>query len=301
MSAGTILVVDDSPETLGMVAAVLEPCGHTVLVALGGARALAIVEEAPPDLVLLDAMMPELDGFETLRRLRRCPGAALLPVIFLTGLSDTESVVRALGGGAVDFLTKPVVPRELVARVAVHLAGARLAASTRAAIELAGEALFAVDAEGGCRWATPTAERLLAEAALLADGRAAPALAGLLAGAGDAPVLAAIEGTGEGARRIEVVRIGALEGGEHLLRIASVQPTSDEARLKAALGVTRREAEVLLWLARGKTNRDIADILGLSPRTVNKHLEGIYAKLGVENRAAAVVQTLSALPPRRGP
>jgi DNA-binding CsgD family transcriptional regulator len=65
--------------------------------------------------------------------------------------------------------------------------------------------------------------------------------------------------------------------------------------LRSRLKLTAREAEVLLWVGRGKTNRDIADILGLSPRTINKHLEQIFAKLGVENRAAAAIQVVNIL------
>jgi DNA-binding CsgD family transcriptional regulator len=86
---------------------------------------------------------------------------------------------------------------------------------------------------------------------------------------------------------VEISCVGRIGPDELLLRLVAVDSSSEELLLKQRLGLTTREAEVLLWLGRGKSNRDIAEILGLSPRTVNKHLELIYAKLGVENRAAA--------------
>ena len=83
--------------------------------------------------------------------------------------------------------------------------------------------------------------------------------------------------------------VSTLGPDERLYRVSRHDPRSDEDVLAARLSLTAREAEVLLWIARGKANRDIADILALSPRTVNKHLETIFAKLGVENRASAAV------------
>jgi DNA-binding CsgD family transcriptional regulator len=83
------------------------------------------------------------------------------------------------------------------------------------------------------------------------------------------------------------IYIGQIGPDEYLLRLLEGEIDDDRTLLKQKLTVTQREAEVLLWIARGKSNRDIAEILDLSPRTVNKHLEQIYAKLGVENRASA--------------
>ena len=289
---GTILVVDDDPAVIGLATDALGHAGHRVLVSLDGARAVSIAHEAAPDLVLLDAMMPDPDGFETLRRLRTLPGASTRPVIFVTGLGDTDHVVRGLGLGAVDYLTKPVDPRAMLARIAVHLAASRAARSTRAALELAGHALFAVDATGAIRWSTDAAARLLApfEAGL-------PELARTLLVDGEGDDEITIQVGAEGGAAL-IARIGRLGDNEILLRIAPSRPSSDERILRERLRITAREAEVLTWLARGKTNRDIADVLGLSPRTVNKHLEGIYIKLGVENRSAAVAHCFRAL--RRG-
>ena len=292
-SAGTVLIVDDSPGTLGFLTEALEREHFTVLVALRGERALATVQQLRPDLVLMDAIMPELDGFETCRRLKRMPGAATIPVIFMTGLADTDHVIRGLEAGGVDYVTKPVVPQELVARIRVHLAGAQLVASAHAAIDAAGHALFAAGDDGTLRWATPGAARLLA--GLGQPGGGLPTAICALwrdPAAGDAVDLAG--GDGDGAS-LDIRLVGRIGPGELLLRVAPSRPSRDEARVRAQLPVTAREAEVLIWLTRGKSNRDIAEILGLSPRTVNKHLEQVYAKLGIENRSSAVALTLRAL------
>jgi DNA-binding NarL/FixJ family response regulator len=301
--AGTVLIVDDSPGTLGFLTEALERERFTVLVALRGERALATVQQLRPDLVLMDAIMPELDGFETCRRLKRMPGAASIPVIFMTGLSDTDHVIRGLEAGGVDYVTKPVVPQELVARIRVHLAGAHLVASAHAAIDAAGHALFAAGEDGRLRWATPGAARLLATLGPAdggeADGGAATGGAALpepiRALLADPPAAEGAEvATAEGGS-LDIRLVGRIGPGEVLLRVAPSRPSRDEARVRAQLPVTAREAEVLIWLTRGKSNRDIAEILGLSPRTVNKHLEQVYAKLGIENRSSAVALTLRAL------
>jgi DNA-binding CsgD family transcriptional regulator len=99
----------------------------------------------------------------------------------------------------------------------------------------------------------------------------------------------------DGQRRIQVSYIGQVGPSELLLRLVAEQSGSDESLLREQLSLTSREAEVLLWLSRGKSNRDIAEILGLSPRTINKHLEQMFEKLGVENRAAATALAVRVL------
>lgn len=295
---GTILIVDDSPGTLGFLTEALERERFTVLVALRGERALATVQRMRPDLVLMDAIMPDMDGFETCRRLKRMPNTATIPVIFMTGLSDTAHVIRGLEAGGVDYVTKPVVPQELVARIRVHLAGAQLVASAHAAMDAAGHALFAVGPDGAIVWATPRAAGLLETVQPAEQAELTGSIRNLLTNLGTAPATEALavslsHGTGENG--IEIRVIGRISPDEVLLRVARTSPSQDEARLRARLPVTPREAEVLIWLTRGKSNRDIGEILGLSPRTVNKHLEQIYAKLGIENRSSAVAAALRVL------
>ncbi|WP_232465323.1 helix-turn-helix transcriptional regulator [Oleiphilus messinensis] len=96
---------------------------------------------------------------------------------------------------------------------------------------------------------------------------------------------------------VEIKYIGNAKNNEHLLRLVDLQKPSDSERLKDSLDLTAREAEVLLWIAKGKSNGEIGTILGVSPRTVNKHLEQIFRKLSVENRTSAAVKALSVLEP----
>ena len=293
-----VLVVDDSPETLGFLTDALEKFGATVLVATEGAQALAIAERITPDVVLMDAVMPGMDGFEATRRMKRNAALAHVPVIFMTGLSETENIVEGLESGGVDYVTKPIVLDVLFARIRVHLANARTAQSARHALDTAGRTLLAADRDGEILWCTPQAVKLIEEALPGWDGATLPEpLRTWLRGVGDtraalpAPPTIAIDA----ARRLHFSLLSATSDSEILFRIAIDGTDAQAAVLRRQYSVTGREAEVLLWVAQGKSNRDIAEILGLSPRTVNKHLETIYQKLGVENRASAAIAAVKAL------
>src|ERR1700755_1184926 len=156
------LVVDDSPETLRLLTDALDGAGMTVMVALDGAGAMRIVDQITPDIVLLDAVMPGMDGCETCKRLKRDAGLANTPIIFMTGLAETEHIVRGLEVGGVDYVTKPIVVEEMLARIKVHLANARMTQSARAALDVSGRYLLAVSRQGNILWATPQAQKLLA-------------------------------------------------------------------------------------------------------------------------------------------
>ena len=116
----TILVVDDTPENLALMSALLRN-DYTVRVANGGERALRLAAENPPDLILLDVMMPEIDGYEVLRRLKENPATREIPVIFLTARTEADDERRGLELGAVDYIAKPISPSIVMARVRTHL------------------------------------------------------------------------------------------------------------------------------------------------------------------------------------
>jgi DNA-binding CsgD family transcriptional regulator len=94
---------------------------------------------------------------------------------------------------------------------------------------------------------------------------------------------------------LQLVCLGSIGPDEHLFRLIASGGENQDESLRQHFGLTQRESEVLLWIARGKSNRDIGEILGLSPRTVNKHLEQVYSKLGVENRASAAIKATHVL------
>jgi DNA-binding response OmpR family regulator/DNA-binding CsgD family transcriptional regulator len=286
-----VLIVDDVPDNLSVLHDALDESGYTVLVATSGEAALQRAAQALPDIVLLDAMMPGLDGFEVARRLKAQPETAHIPIIFMTGLTETEHLVAALEAGGVDYVTKPIKPKEVLARMGVHLQSARQARQTRNALDAFGYASIAVRAiDGRLLWQTPLARELL----LTYYGTSAPdtppeILSWLRRHLGDAerqiepPRLVAELG----ARRLSV-RLHQQTGDDDWLIV--MREVSDAAIIESmslAFKLTAREAEVLYWVVKGKINRDIADILGASPATVKKHLERVFAKLGVETRTAA--------------
>ena len=217
-----MLVVDDAPDTLRMLCDALAQEGYTVLVARDGRQALDRLDVVVPDAILLDGVMPGLSGFETCQRIKAHPQGEAVPVIFMTGLSETADIVAGFDAGGVDYVVKPLRIEEVLARLNTHVRNARAAREARAAVQRASDASSAFS-----------------------------------------------------------------------VAAAAASAASAERLSHAAL--TPRETEVLTWLARGKTNRDIADILGMSHRTVNKHLEHIFEKLGVETRAAAAALASQAI------
>jgi DNA-binding response OmpR family regulator/DNA-binding CsgD family transcriptional regulator len=299
---GIVLVVDDSPDTLRMLTDALEDAGMTVLVALEGKQALAIGAKITPDIILLDAVMPSIDGFETCRRIKRDRSLAHVPVIFMTGLSDTQDIVKGLEAGGVDYVTKPIVPDELLARIRVHLLNARLAHSARVALDASGRHLLATNAYGRVLWSTPQAAKLLGLtfSDFDSEGYVLPtAVQNWLKRRMGANVNSAADeiplDVMSSAVKLRLSFVGQLAPYEVLLRLIEGDVANDNLVLELKLQLTPRESEVLMWVARGKSNRDIAEILKLSPRTVNKHLEQIYAKLGVENRASAAALAVRTL------
>lgn len=295
----TLLVVDDTPETLGFLTDTLDHAGYTVLIATDGDSALDLVDQITPDLVLMDAVMPGMNGFETCRRLKQDKLLTHMPVIFMTGLSQTEHVVEGLAAGGVDYVTKPIVVDELLARIRVHLANARIANGTRVALDATGRFLLATDRTGRFLWCTPKAKQLLEELFPVHSDQGAslpPAIVEqLLQLRREGPNAQARSTLNVGGRRLEISVLSPIGPDELLFRLTELSTAGEEQVLQQTLSLTSRESEVLLWISRGKSNREIGEILTISPRTVNKHLEQIFVKLGVENRASAAARAVRTL------
>lgn len=289
--AGVVLLVDDALDTLRMLCDALAAEGYTVLVARDAAEARQRLEMAVPDAILLDAVMPGTDGFSLCRQIKGEPAWAHVPVVFMTGLSETEQILQGFSSGGVDYVVKPLRIPEVLARLATHVRNARAARLAREAVDVAGMGVVMLDGQGRVAWRSPQATRWL-EAAF-ADEQAALSWLGSAA-AGDAAVPLPQD------RQLLARHLGASGLAEAMLLLSvSAAGARPPARAPAA-ALTPREAEVLAWLAKGKTNRDIGDILGMSPRTVNKHLEHIFEKLGVETRtaAASLAAAVAAVTPR---
>jgi len=292
-NSGTILIVDDTPESLAFMNEALAGAGYTVLVAMDGEQALNIARLMTPDLILMDGVMPRMDGFETCRALKASPDSEDVPVIFLTGLSDSSDVLKGLEAGGVDYLTKPVNLDEMLARVQVHLSTAMKTKSARRALEEMGQPAFACDVNGTLLWATRVAEELLGSTgAELASWQ--PVLSqDLPAWLTRSPERNAMLRLTSDQPEVSVRYLGRPLPGEYLMRFVLNEEVAARKALQAAFDLTDRETQVLFWLSRGKTNQEIAQILEMSPRTVNKHLEPVFRKLGVENRTAAVATALA--------
>lgn len=282
MPGDIILIVDDVPQSLGALAQELEADGYTVLVAPSGDAALRRLDLVTPDVILLDAMMPGLSGFETCRHVKAHPEWRHIPVIFMTGLSETAHIVEGFAAGGVDYVVKPVRTQEVLARLVTHVRNARAVRMARDALDVGGMGVLVVDAHGRIAWQSPRAQRWLGEF-----------LAGLPADeAGRWLATAPTEGGScqrfaPDGRALVAQRLGDIGMGEAMW-LLNVQPAGQASASRlATASLTPRETEVLSWIAKGKTNRDVGEILGLSPRTVNKHLEHVFEKLGVETRAAA--------------
>lgn len=329
--ADVVLIVDDVPDNLSVLHDALDEAGYTVLVATHGEAALQRARQAQPDIVLLDAVMPGMDGFEVARRLKAGDDTAHIPIVFMTGLTETEHVLSAFQAGGVDYVTKPIRAREVLARMAVHVHGARQARHARNALDAFGHATLVVrGTDGRIVWQTPLARSLVqthfAPPAAEPPAAGAPPVAAALPDAvvawvrsegarqasglapdpltlvlpplppvPRAPGAGLVPGTvaSAGPRRL-VFTLHEPAGDDEWLVV--MRESSDQALIDAVgstFRLTAREAEVLYWLAKGKTNRDIGDILGTSPATVKKQLEHVYEKLGVETRTAAAAMAMT--------
>lgn len=116
-----ILIIDDTPENLQILGDMLDRDGHEVLIANSGEQAFEIISSPPPDLILLDIMMPGMNGYEVCRQIKADPGLSMIPVIFISALGSADQKIQAFREGAVDYITKPFHAEEVIARVQTHL------------------------------------------------------------------------------------------------------------------------------------------------------------------------------------
>ncbi len=297
-----VLIVDDVPDNLSLLHDALDEAGYTVLVATHGEAALQRASQAVPDIILLDALMPGMDGFEVARRLKAQAETSHIPIVFMTGLTETEHVVCAFEAGGIDYVVKPLRPREVMARIQAHMQGARQASQARNALDAFGHASVTVClTDGRLPWQTSLARQLLRRYFEAPDGVAPQELLLWVQQAVQARLSASTAPAGAPPTWFVNQANGRLTftlhqqtGDEEWLLVMS--ETSDQAAIETLtqeFTLTAREGEVLYWVVRGKTNRDIGDILGSSPATVKKQMEHIFQKLGVETRTAAAGLALS--------
>jgi len=307
----TVLVVDDAPANVDVVLSHLTTVGFRVLYAGSGARALKQLEQRVPDIILLDIKMPGMDGIETCRLIKQRPELKNIPTIFITGADELSQKLAAFGAGAVDFVTKPILPEEVEARVRTHLSIRELQAeleqknqSLSEEIELRLDAEKQLEAkldqafviaanEGGILFATRQATILLHAFFPGASGAALPdtVLRWLESADRQKPLVVHSSTKGD-------LQIDSLASSDSrsltLLRMEQRNSFWGPTVLRT-LGLTPREAEVLYWITEGKTNPEISTILDTTLHTIKKHNNKLFAKLGVETRMAAARLAMSVL------
>jgi len=292
-----ILIVDDVPDNLAVLFDLLTQRGLRVFAADSGQQALTELQSIAPDLILLDVMMPGLNGFATCERIKADPDFADIPLLFLTALGDTVDKMKGFELGAVDYITKPIQSEEVLARVKAHLD----LRSLQIELELRNEELdremqlrlgaeqalmraldtpvLLLENTGAVYFCTDTADTLLTRHGGL------PSAAQRCAwfGAEESEV------TGSNGR-LYVKRRPDPGGSGRALFLIVEKPLSGRPQQLTALGLTAREAEILFWIAQGKTSPEIAVIVSAATATVKRHVHHILYKLNVETRFAAALK-----------
>ena len=290
------MIVDDTPANLAVLSDALEESGYRVLVATDGYSALEQLHFIRPDVILLDGMMPGMDGFETCRQIKQREEISDIPILFMTALGDIDNLLRGFSEGAIDYIVKPFRNEEVLARVGAHIARGRIVLRVEQALAESGLSALAIDGRGAITWITTGAKALLDEfTEFMQTGTLPPALIDLALTHVANTERAGIEKPAAGKFEFKNLAVKISPCADHSEYLLLLQKSGGDWNLdvlRSDLGLTTREAEILMWVSRGKTNRDIGMILDSSPRTVNKHLEHIFEKLGVTTRSAAVSKAL---------
>ncbi|MEH6455923.1 MAG: DNA-binding response regulator [Cocleimonas sp.] len=291
-SKGIVLIAEDSAEALGMLNETLVNEGYTVFVAMDGEQALAIANRMVPDLILMDIIMPNMDGVQACKELKKNSELTDVPVIFMTGLSEKEHLFHSLDAGGVDFINKPIQLDELLARIKVHLRNSKSTRSAHNTLNQIGQLSFTCDSNASILWSTDSANELLISSGINSEENTqlmSEQIRYWISSDPDKHSSLWLKGFNS---PVQICFLGRPAPGEYLLRFTNDNEENIRANLCKRFSLTERESEVLFWLVRGKTNKEISIILTMSPRTVNKHLEPIFRKLSVENRTSATAVCL---------
>jgi len=301
-----VLIVDDAPENLAALHDTLDESGYTVLAATSGAAALDQATRELPDLILLDATMPRMDGFETCRRLRAQQTTRNIPVIFMTGPVETGETAAAFDAGGNDYVTKPIRQNDMLTRVAALLPAARQSNQPRHAMDAFGNAALAVTPHNGrIVWQTPLARQWMQEYfALKGAGGATElrtmplALAAWLAATAQArrqghdyPPLSVMRGVS----RLEFTAADLSNNEQWMIVLREESECAQVQVLMNLFRMTLREAEVLHWLSRGRSTHDIGRLLGATPQMVDSYVTQICGKLHVDTSGAAAALAMERL------
>ncbi len=240
--------------------------------------------------------MPGIDGFETCRRLKQNQNTKKIPIIFMTGLSELDNLLKGFKEGTIDYIVKPIRPSEVLARVEAQLSQKRDTIRIEQTLNHIEFAALTFNDSGRITWLSNTADSILADC--FSIGPVTSYYNELLPPVLHSQLLSKIQKEkidfiGKQSKINYIAKLVSCSlANEQMLFIEKNNEEWNQASLKITFGLTAREAEILMWISRGKTNKEVGLILDTSPRTINKHLEHVFEKLGVPTRTAAVVKVL---------
>jgi len=268
-----ILVVDDNLLNLHILERQLKELGMQLIFARNAVQAIDCLTRVQPDLILLDVMMPGMDGFELAKILKEKPETAEVPIIFITALTDEASVLKGFAAGAVDYVTKPIKQAELLARVKTHLALRQTKAQLRHYLEETKVELEETNGALSFLLKKSEKDRMAMEAKVQSN------IENLLN-----PLLIQLKNSG--LTEVQAEQMGMIE--QTLEDILS--PFAKN--MFGHHGFTPAEMEIVRYIKMGKSSKDIAKILGKSIRTIDVHRNAVRKKLGLVNQKANLVDFL---------
>ena len=274
MNDAVIMIIDDSPASLILLTEILLRQGFTVREALSGRVALTGIRQQPPDLILLDIRMPEMDGFEVCRQLKDDAVTSSIPVIFISGLEQTEDKIQAFDVGGLDYITKPFVATEVIARVQRHLELSRMQQNLESMVQ---DRTIKLEEAN-------TALKVLLEHRRAGQEEFERNVVGHISTLIN-PYLKRLQKTDLDSRQMALLEVI----GSNLKEITADFSVKFHSR---ALGLTRRELEVAALIKTGNTNMEIAVILDISEYAVSFHRQNLRKKLGLIGQKVNLVSYL---------
>jgi DNA-binding NarL/FixJ family response regulator len=240
-----------------------------------------------------------MNGFEVCKRLKQDMNTRDIPVIFMTGLTESEHVVEGFSVGGIDYVTKPLIPNEVIARLETHLGNARIMSQTQSALDAFGQAAIAFLPESTrIVWQSPLSKQLI-DNYFLKDGKSgeydlSPLSQWIKQLSIDKNKLTTFKHENNNGRL--VFTVSDITSDEQWLFLLKEESEANQIEaIKAVFKLTNRQAEVLHWATLGKTDKVIGEILGTSPRTVSKHMEHVLIKMGAESRTVAASMVVEKL------
>ncbi len=270
-----IMVVDDNPDSLKLLSDILSEQGFQVRQALNGQLALAAAKQQPPGLFILDIRMPEMDGFELCRQLKKEPTTCSVPVIFISGLNDSADKVKAFDIGGQDYITKPFEDTEVLARVKLHLEVSSMRKNLENMVRQRTINLEESNTALKVLLEHRSSEREKFEENALSHIRSLVS-----------PYLERLKNSDLDSQQSSLLDI--VEA--NLLDITS---QFSGTLYSSSLGLTRREMEVAALIKTGKTNAEIAVLINISEHSVSFHRQNLRKKLGLLGRKVNLVAYLN--------